>query len=240
MRLLVSLICVWGAWQVPAAVAGASDEVSVPEGMKLVYQHDFEDRSVERYEPTDASAWQLLEQNGNHVLALTKRDSQFKPPFRSPLNRSLIRDLTAGSFVMDIRLQSTIPDYDHRSLCLFFGYQDDAQLYYVHFGKKTDDHANQIFIVNKAARRKISVKTTRGTPWTDDWHRARIQRNAESGEILVWFDDLDHPVMTAVDTTFGTGRLGFGSFDDIGNFDEIRVFVPEHANSSPSASGDKK
>lgn len=32
--------------------------------------------------------------------------------------------------------------------------------------------------------------------------------------------------MTAVDRTFGMGQLGFGSFDDIGNFDDIRIYAP--------------
>ncbi len=209
------------------SLPAVGDEAVPPKGMKLVYHHDFEDKSVERYEPTDKSAWTLLEQDGNHVLSLTKKNSDFKPPFRSPLNRTLIRDLKVSSFVMDIRLQSTIADYDHRSLCLFFGYQDDSHLYYVHFGRKTDDHANQIFIVNNEARRKISTKTTPGTPWTDGWHRARIVRDAEAGEITVFFDDLTMPVMTATDTTFNEGRVGFGSFDDIGNFDDVRIYVPE-------------
>jgi hypothetical protein len=33
--------------------------------------------------------------------------------------------------------------------------------------------------------------------------------------------------MTATDKSFGEGRAGFGSFDDIGNFDNIRVYVPQ-------------
>ncbi|MEI7700818.1 MAG: hypothetical protein WCK86_13555 [Planctomycetia bacterium] len=204
-----------------------ADEPAIPEGMKLVYQHDFQDQQTGRYQPTDPTAWQLQSAGDNHFLALTKKNSNFSPPFRSPLNRTLIQDLEVSSFVMDIRFQSTIADYPHRSLCLFFGYQDDAHLYYVHFGKKTDDHANQVFIVNSAARKKISAKTTAGTPWTDNWHRARIIRKVESGEITVFFDDLKTPVMTAVDKTFVRGRVGFGSFDDIGNFDDVRIYVPE-------------
>jgi hypothetical protein len=203
-----------------------AEDPAPPAGMKLVYSHDFEDSSLARYQPTDQTAWKILEQNGNRSAALIKRNSDFKPKFRSPFNRTLIRDLQLGTFVMDIRLQSTIPDYGHRDLCLFFGCQDDEHLYYVHFGKQTDDHANQIFIVNNEPRKKISVRTTPGTPWTDGWHHARIERNAQTGEINVWFDDLKTPVMTAVDTTFAQGRLGFGSFDDIGNFDDIRIYAP--------------
>lgn len=204
----------------------SATDFPAPAGMKLVYSHDFEDQQTGRYQPTDDSAWSLLNQNGNHVLALTKRNSNFSPPFRSPLNRTLIRDLELSSFVMDLRFQSTIPDYGHRDLCLFFGCQSDSKLYYVHFGKQADDHANQIFIVNSAARKKISLTSTQGTPWTDNWHQARIRRDADSGEISVWFDDLSKPVMTAKDTTFHSGRVGFGSFDDIGNFDDVRIYAP--------------
>ncbi len=198
-----------------------------PEGMQLAYSHDFQDQQAERYLPTDRTAWKLLQQGEQTSIALVKRNSDFRPPHRSPLNRNLIQDLKLRSFVMDIRMQSTIPDYAHRDLCLFFGYQDDAHLYYVHFGKRMDDHANQIFIVNDAARIKISTTTTDGIPWTDDWHQARIERLAETGEIRVFFDDLTKPVMTAKDTTFAEGLVGFGSFDDTGNFDDIRIYVPQ-------------
>jgi hypothetical protein len=210
-------------------LSAVAEEFAAPEGMTLIYQHDFQDGQAERYQPTDVSAWKLQAEGDNQFLALTKKNSNFSPPFRSPLNRTLIKDLEVSSFVMDIRFQSTIADYPHRSLCLFFGFQDDAHLYYVHFGKRTDDHANQVFIVNGAPRVKISTKTTAGTPWTDEWHRARIVRDVGSGEITVYFDDLKTPIMTAVDRTFVKGRLGFGSFDDIGNFDDVKIYVPEQA-----------
>jgi hypothetical protein len=196
-----------------------------PEGMKKVFETDFEDKDISRFQPTDTSAWKLISQDGNHVYSLQKRRSDFEPAVRSPYNRSLIRDLQVGSFVMDVQLQSTIPDYNHRDLCLFFGYQDDSHLYYVHLGKRTDDHANQIFIVNDAPRTRISTKTTEGIPWDDQWHHARIQRNVKTGEIAVYFDDMQTPVMTANDKTFVKGRVGIGSFDDIGNFDQIVVFA---------------
>ena len=193
-------------------------------GLPLVFADDFETGKAERWEPTDREAWTVTRQDGNHVYSLTRKQSDFRPPVRSPFNRSLIKDLDVGSFVLDVRLQSTHPDYGHRDLCLFFGYQDDAHLYYVHLGKQTDEHANQIFIVNGEPRQKISTKTTPGTDWTDEWHHARIVRDVESGRIEVYFDDMQSPVMVAVDQKFKTGRVGVGSFDDIGNFDHVLVY----------------
>ena len=133
-------------------------------GRTLLFHTDFEDQSIDRFEPTDATAWTLSEQGGNHFISLTKKRSKYEPPVRSPYNRALIKDLKVDSFVLDVRLQSTIPDYNHRDLCLFFGYQDPAHFYYVHLGKKADPHANQIFIVNDAERTMITEKKSPGTP----------------------------------------------------------------------------
>src|SRR3984893_14430006 len=107
-------------------------------------------------------------------------------------------------------------------MCLFFGYQDPAHFYYVHIAKKADDHANQIFIVNGAERKKISTKSTAGTPWDDKWHDVKIVRKGR-GAIEIFFDDMKPPIMTAEDKTFTWGQVGLGSFDDSGNWAEVRV-----------------
>ncbi len=187
----------------------------------LVFHEDFE-HGAERWKPTDPKSWAVTKTPSGHVYSLT-RDSDYKPPHRSPVNIALLDDVTVNDFTLDAKLQSTVKDYDHRSLVLVFGYQDPAHFYYVHFGKKTDDHANQIFLVNDAPRVKISTKTTPGTPWDDAWHDVRIVRDVKRGEIAVYFDDMNEPAMTAVDTTFAWGRIGIGSFDDLGNFDDITL-----------------
>ena len=143
---------------------------------------------------------------------------------RSPLNIALVKDLQVGDFILEAKLQTTARDYPHRDMCLFFGHQGPAHFYYVHLGQRTDDHANQIFIVNGADRIKISTKTTKGTPWDDKWHRVKIVRTLADGHIAVYFDDMKTPVMTATDKTFTWGRVGIGSFDDTGNWDDVRLY----------------
>ncbi len=53
--------------------------------------------------------------------------------------------------------------------------------------------------------------------------RARGSRY-EIRSYQIYFDDMQEPVMTADDKTFLSGRVGIGSFDDTGNFDEILLF----------------
>lgn len=185
----------------------------------------FEDNfttGAERWEPTDAKAWKVIDTKEGKAYSQFQQ-SKYKPPHRSPFNFALIKDLSVTDFVFDARLQSTGKDGPHRDMCLFFGYQDPAHFYYVHIAKRADDHANQIFIVNGEPRKKISMKTTEGTPWDDAWHRVKIIRSVADGRIEIYFDDLKTPIMTATDKTFAWGRVGIGSFDDSGNWTEIRL-----------------
>jgi len=192
-------------------------------GLPLVFQDDFDEPTPERFVFSDPAAWRWRKEDGRTVLEQFQA-SQVENPVRSPFNRALVRGLHLTDVVIDVRLQSTIKDYDHRDMCLFFGFQDPSHLYYVHLGKKADEHANQIFIVDGAPRKKISLKSTAGTPWTDTWHHARVVRRVESGEITVFFDNMEEPVMRAVDKTFGSGLVGLGTFDDTGRFDELRIY----------------
>ncbi|MEM6379603.1 MAG: hypothetical protein AAF705_15470, partial [Bacteroidota bacterium] len=95
--------------------------------------------------------------------------------------------------------------------------------------------ANNIFLVNDEPRIKIASKTTNGTDWgaTNSWHTARIVRNSQTGSILIYFDDWEKPIMEANDLHFPTGRVGFGSFDDTGQFDEIKIWAPTTLSEKP-------
>lgn len=224
IRVLPLLLFVVVAEAAPPRHCAETFPLAPGHELPLVLREDFESGPPERWEPTDASAWKIDQRDGNHFYSLIKKQSDFNPPVRSPFNRALLKNAHFADVVLDVKLQSTIPDYGHRDLCLFFGYQDDSHLYYVHLGKQADDHANQIFIVNGEPRKKISLESTEGTDWTDDWHHARVVRNAATGEILVFFDDMETPIMRAVDKTFTWGRVGIGSFDDTGNFDDVLIY----------------
>jgi hypothetical protein len=201
------------------ALAAGSADPPRPE-LPLVAEESFE-AGADRWEPTDAGAWKVIDTDRGKVYSLF-RQSKYSPPHRSPVNFSLLRDVQVSDFVLDAKVLSTVKDYGHRDMCVVFGYRDPAHFYYVHFGKKTDDHANQIFIVNGAPRVKISTATSPGTNWDDAWHDVRITRRGD-GAIQVFFDDLKAPVMVARDHTFPAGRIGLGSFDDTGNWDEVKL-----------------
>jgi hypothetical protein len=43
------------------------------------------------------------------------------------------------------------------------------------------------------------------------------------GRIEVYFDDMKTPIMTARDKTFTWGQVGVGSFDDTGDWADLKV-----------------
>ncbi len=217
--LLITLSATFGL----AAAAEKSKPAKELLGLPLVFSDDFESGDAKNWQPVSPEGWKVTHQGDNHVYSQHK-NIKVTTPHRSPYNRSMIKDLTVSDFVLDVKLQSTGRVYGHRDLCLFFGYQDPAHLYYVHLGKKEDAHANNIFIVNGADRKKISFTRTKGTNWDDDWHHARVVRNVETGVIKIYFDDMEYCVMSAIDKTFTWGEIGIGSFDDSGNFDEVLVY----------------
>lgn len=224
--LVVLVVTLCGAGFCADADSEAPEKADIAqevEGLPLVFHEDFE-KGRDRWTPTDPKAWEIKEEDGNHVYALTK-SSDYKPPVRSPLSISLIQDLEVTDFVLEARMKQTGHEYGHRDLCIFFGHNDSSHFYYIHIATKADAHANSIFVVNDEPRVSIAKERTGGTDWGKDvYHNVRVIRNAESGLIQVFFDNMEKPIMVAEDKTFTSGRIGFGSFDDTGNIDDVRIW----------------
>ncbi len=204
----------------------------VPADYRLVYEQSFRaGESLRDFAMTDPAAWKWGSGTEGGALELASQ-SKYAPTHRSPFNIALIAGKHFGDFVLEADVVQTGKEYGHRDMCFFFGFQDPDRFYYAHLATKTDDHAHNIFIVNQKPRTKVSATTTPGVNWgLEIWHKVRVERTLADGTIKVYFDDLKTPVMTATDTTFGAGFIGFGSFDDTGKVDNVRVWSP----ASPAA-----
>ena len=191
-------------------------------GLPLVFTEDFA-KGADKWETTDANAWRLAEDNGNPVFGLKQRKSDYQPVHRSPLNIALIKGVELEDFVLTYRVKSTKDTGNHRDCCTFFCHQDATHFYYVHMGARPDPHSGQIMIVNDAPRKAITENEKR-VPWDDDWHTIKLVRDSSRGSIEIYFDDMKTPHMSAKDKTFGRGRIGIGSFDDMNDFDDIKLW----------------
>jgi hypothetical protein len=217
---------------VPLAAAIAAEEPALP---LLVEEDDFE-KGADRWEPTDAKAWRIVQTEHGKVYNQFGQ-SKYNPPFRSPFNVSLLKSMPVGDFVLTAKVQTTnLKAGAHLDMCVFWGYQDPAHFYYVHLGRTPDPNSSQIMIVNGAPRKMITQNKSPGVPWDEKWHQVKVVRTTTDGKIEVYFDDMKKPMMTAVDKTFSWGRVGLGSFDDHGNWDDFTLHgLVVRGGASPSA-----
>ena len=191
-------------------------------GLPLAFFEDFES-GAGRWTQTDPNAWKVTSTGKGHVYSLHQQ-SKYEPPVRSPFNIARIDDLKVSDFVVQARMEQTSREYGHRDMVVVFGYQDPSHFYYAHIATKADAVAHSILIVNGAPRVSIVKERTEGADWGTGFHDVRVVRNATTGSIEVFFDNMDKPIMRAEDRTFLSGGIGFGSFDDTGNIDDVIVW----------------
>jgi glucose/arabinose dehydrogenase len=135
-----------------------------------------------------------------------------------------------GSVRIDGKVRIDTPvEVSNRDVIIVFGHRSDTRFYYAHLSTDNTIYPhNGIFVVNDADRLRIEdqwIGHLGAPPAISDakWHRVRVVHCAGSGEIAVYMDGSRFPLMTAVDKTFDSGRVGFGSFDNIGRLRDLEV-----------------
>lgn len=145
-------------------------------------------------------------------------------PIRRPAALAILKSDPLGKVTVEAEVRSTAPvDLPVRDVLFIVGYQSPSRFYYIHLSARTDEVHNGIFLVNDVDRKRID--DGKGVPRMIDqaWHKARAERDPETGRIEVYVDGDAAPVLKATDTTLQSGRVGFGSFDETGEFRAITV-----------------
>jgi hypothetical protein len=111
-------------------------------------------------------------------------------------------------------------------MLIAFNYVDTLHFYYTHLsvdtGAKVDFH-NGIFMVDGAPRSRIAGKEAAPALPGTNWRKVRVQRDVNSGSIKVFVDDESQPLFSVVDNTFKCGQVGLGSFDETGDFADVKL-----------------
>jgi hypothetical protein len=206
-------------------LVAADKPANLPPGYKVLYEQSFDaPAALKDFVFTDARAWKFAKDDKGGSMELVTQ-SKYQPAVRSPFNIALLAGKVFSDFVLEVDLIQTGEEYGHRDMVLVFGFQNPTNFYYTHIATAADEHAHNIFVVTNAPRIKIAKETTKGVNWgLGVWHKVKLERKLSDGSIKVYFDDMTKPVMLAQDKTFGAGHIGFGSFDDTGKVDNIRIW----------------
>jgi len=198
------------------------------DGRALLMSSDFESGTADGWSPKDPGSWRVVDDGGSKVYELAAAGPQGS--VRAPTSWSLWEGREASSFEFSGRLRChTDPSTIFRDMCVFFHFQDPTHFYYVHFAGTSDGVHNIIGLVNGADRVKINAEPAGASVFrlTDRaWHAFKVVRDAATGEIRAYLDDMETPILTARDRTLGRGLVGVGSFDDTGAFDDLALRAP--------------
>lgn len=149
-------------------------------------------------------------------------------PIRRPAALAILKTQPFTDVSCELEVTSTAPvNVPRRDVDLVIGYESPTRFYYIHLAAVTDQVHNGIFLVAGADRKRIDSGQGQALMKDQKWHRVRVTRDGTTGRIEVFFDKSKIPILSAVDTTITSGRVGVGSFDDTAEFRRIRVRVLE-------------
>jgi hypothetical protein len=145
-------------------------------------------------------------------------------PIRRPAALAILKSPPFTALTLEAEIKSTAPvDLPVRDVELIFGYESPTRFYYVHLAGITNAVHNGIFVVNDRDRRRLDEPNSVPQMKDQAWHRVRLERDPTSGRIEIFVDGSATPALKATDTTIAAGRIGFGSFDETGEFRNIVV-----------------
>ena len=170
-----------------------------------------------------AADWRVSAENGAETLSLT----QGKEPLPGP-RRPFQFALTSVPDYATVTVEADAKPLG-RSVMIVFAYQDEAHFDYAHFsidtGEKQPVH-NGIFHVYGGERVRISnARGPAAFAATGNWYHLKLMHNASTGSVTATVDGQAVPALVATDVSLGAGKVGIGSFDETGEFKNVRITV---------------
>jgi hypothetical protein len=178
------------------------------------------------WEPFNATRWGVYEDSGDLRYGIITTDYQNLDGDQLG-EYSLIKGLSFNDFIFTAKARSTEdfssnPSSDYN---IVFGFQNPLNYYYMMFSSYAQN--SQLFRVVNGVREIIS-----DADWAvpdNDYHDIMIERTGVV--IRVYFDQW--MLLEASDSTFGSGRVGIGGYNDASLWDDIDARELHAADNNP-------
>jgi hypothetical protein len=196
------------------------DRVAAEPALKTVnFRDNFSSGKLDAWQFPFAEDWVVKQEGPLHYLHMLRSRDPLVP--RRPQQFGLMKGVTVGSFTLETRVRR-----EGSSMMIVFNYVDSLHFYYTHLskdpGRKIDVH-NGIFLVDGAPRRRIAGLEADPVLPDTNWHKVRVERDVASGSIRVFVDAEPQPRFSVVDKTFKCGQIGLGSFDETGDYADVKL-----------------
>jgi hypothetical protein len=167
-----------------------------------------------------AGDWEIQNEDGTPVLHMkTGREPLASGP-RRPFQFALA---DAGPF-SKVTVEADIRPLK-RSVIIVYAYRDPAHFDYAHISAdiKAPVH-NGIFHVYGGERVRISPEGGPAAfPEINRWYHVKLVQDGATGAVDVTVDGKPVPGLHAVDLSLTAGKIGIGSFDETGDFKNVKI-----------------
>jgi hypothetical protein len=163
--------------------------------------------------------------SGRYVLSAPADHGLWVPNSNLAVHRTVV----TGDFVLSALAATTPTASLFNDFSIVFGYQDPTNYYFASFSEGNDVNTSGIFKVWRGTRTQLA--DIFGPIVAGRQYTIRVER---VGAVIRVFRG-DERVAEVSDTTFTSGRVGFGSRNDGGTFDDLLVTRPPPPPPPPPA-----
>jgi hypothetical protein len=186
---------------------------------KLSFHCDFSPKELSEWLFPHAEDWASKTEDGQTYLHMLRPRDPGVP--RRPLQFARLKNVNVGSFDLSVKTRR-----EGRSMIIVFNYVDTLHFYYTHVSRDRGTFQpvhNGIFLVDGGPRRRIAGTEAQPALPDTKWHTIRVVRNVKTGLIQVYSDVQKTPLFSVVDHHFTCGQIGLGSFDETGDFADLKI-----------------
>lgn len=163
--------------------------------------------------------WEIQQEGGTQILHM-KTGREPLPGPRRPFQFALAdtRPFKKVTVEADIRPLK-------RSVMIVYAYHDAAHFDYAHISTDTTTPVhNGVFHVYGGERVRISAEGGPAAfPEINRWYHVKFVQDGATGTVDVTVDGKAVPALHAVDLSLTTGKVGIGSFNETGDFKNVKI-----------------
>jgi hypothetical protein len=186
---------------------------------KFSFHCNFTPKDLSEWVFPHAEDWVSKSEDGKTYMHMLRPRDPGVP--RRPLQFARLKNVNVGSFDLSVKARR-----EGRSMIIVFNYVDTLHFYYTHVSRDRGTAQpvhNGIFLVDGAPRRRIAGMEAQPALPDTQWHTIRVIRNVKTGQIQVYSDVQEKPLFYIVDHHFTCGQIGLGSFDETGDFADLKI-----------------
>ena len=165
--------------------------------------------------PLTELRWSVVADNGNNALFLNT--TEYNPLIGNRLGEHIISPDSYSDFTLTVEAKTNeSASNGNADYALVFGFEDGKNYYYMLFNRTMSNA--QLFLVDEGVRQELAT-VTQSLLIDEEYHDVEVRRIGDTIEVK--FDNT--VVLQTVDSTFLTGKIGLGSYNDSAYFDNIRI-----------------